>query len=112
MINIRVLSTIIPLGEFKTGISTCLKRVQSLNHLAIITQNGRPTVVLLSPKEYDNLMCRKQFIESVEQGLLAAKVGEVYVTDEVKARLAVKRADRKPCTLSGHQMLHAEDFDQ
>ncbi len=94
--NIRVSRDIIPLGEFKTGISTCLKQVQATGHPLIITQNGRPAAVLLSPEECDNLMYRKQFIESIEQGLIAAEAGEVYGTDEVSARLAEKRAARKP----------------
>ncbi|NTU50065.1 MAG: type II toxin-antitoxin system Phd/YefM family antitoxin [Desulfobulbaceae bacterium] len=91
---IRISSDIIPLGEFKTGISSCLKRVQATSHPLIITQNGRPAAVLSSPEEYDNLMYRKQFIESVEQGLMAAEAGEVYKTEEVRSRLAEKRAAR------------------
>lgn len=96
MKEIRVSSDIIPLGQFKTGISTCLKRVQTTGHPLIITQNGRPAGVLLSPEEYDKLVYRKQFIASVEQGLMAAEDGEVYGTDEVRARLAEKRVARKP----------------
>lgn len=96
MKEIRVSIDIIPLGEFKTGLSTCLKRVQTTGHPLIITQNGRPAGVLLSPEEYDKLVYRKQFMESVEQGLMAEEDGEVYGTDEVRARLAEKRAARKP----------------
>ena len=36
-------------------------------------------------------MYRKQFIESVEQGLIAVEAGEVYGTDEVRSRLAEKK---------------------
>jgi antitoxin YefM len=96
MKNIRISSDIIPLGEFKTGISSCLKKVQTTGQPLIITQNGRPAGVLLSPEEYDNLISRKQFIESVEDGLRAAEAGEVYGTEEVRTRLAEKRAARKP----------------
>ena len=95
MKNIRISSDIIPLGEFKTGISTCLKKVQATGHPLIITQNGRPAGVLLSPEEYDNLVYRKQFTESVEQGLKAEEAGEVYSTGEVRAKLVEKRAARK-----------------
>ena len=95
MKNIRIASDIIPLGEFKSGISSCLKKVQTTGHPLIITQNGRPAGVLLSPEEYDNLVYHKQFIESVEKGLRAAESGEVYSTEEVRSRLAEKRASRK-----------------
>lgn len=96
MKTIRITSDIIPLGEFKSGISSCLKQVQATGHPLIITQNGRPAGVLLSPEEYDNLVYRKQFIESVEQGMVAAEAGELYGTEEVRAKLAKKRTARKP----------------
>jgi len=95
MKEIRVSSDIIPLGEFKTGISPCLKQVQATGLPLIITQNGKPAGVLVSAEEYDKLVYRKQFMESVEHGLMAAEDGEVYGTDEVRARLAEKRATRK-----------------
>lgn len=95
MKSIRIANDIIPLGEFKSGISSCLKKVQTTGHPLIITQNGRPAGVLLSPEEYDNLVYRKQFIESVERGMAAAESGEVYSTDEVRERLAEKRASGK-----------------
>jgi len=95
MKSIRIASDIIPLGEFKTGLSACLKKVQATGHPLIITQNGRPAGVLLSPAEYDTLVYRKQFVESVEQGLMAAESGEVYSAGEVRKILAEKRAGRK-----------------
>lgn len=91
MTSIRIASDIIPLGEFKTGISSCLKKVQSTGHPLIITRNGRPAGVLLSPVEYDNLVYRRQFIDSVEQGLAAAESGEVYSTEEIRKMFAEKR---------------------
>ena len=42
MKSIRIARDIIPLGEFKTGLSACLKKVQATGHPLIITQNGRP----------------------------------------------------------------------
>lgn len=95
MKNIQIASDIIPLGEFKTGLSACMKKVQLTGHPLIITQNGRPAGVLLSPVEYDNLVYRKQFIESVEQGMAAAESGEVYSTAEVRKMFAEKRVSEK-----------------
>jgi antitoxin YefM len=95
MKNIQIANDIIPLGEFKTGLSACMKKVQATGHPLIITQNGRPAGVLLSPVEYDNLVYRKQFIESVEQGLAAAESGEVYSTEEARKMFAQKRVSEK-----------------
>ena len=96
MKNIEIASDIIPPREFKTGISACMKKVQATDHPLIITQNGRPAGVLLSPVEYDNLVYRKQFIESVEQGLAAAESGEVYSTEEARKMFGQKRVYEKP----------------
>ena len=95
MKNIQIASDIIPLGEFKAGISACFKKVQLMGHPLIITQNGRPAGVLLSPAEYDALVYRKQFSESVELGLAAAEAGVVYGTEEVQRMFAEKRDSRK-----------------
>ena len=69
MKDINVSNDIIPLGEFKTSISKWLKNVQITGHPLIITQNGRPAGVLLSPSEYDDLIHKKQFIHSVNRGI-------------------------------------------
>jgi prevent-host-death family protein len=95
MKNIHISSDIIPPGEFKAGISTCWKKVQTSSRPLIISQNGRPTRILVSPAEYDALAYRKQFRESVERGLAAAESGEVYSTVEVKKMRAKKKTFEK-----------------
>ena len=72
-----------------------MKKVQATGHPLIITRNGRLAGVLLSPVEYDNLLYRKQVIESVEQGLAAAESGEVYSSEEIRKIRAEKRGSEK-----------------
>ena len=86
---------IIPVGEFKTSISKWLKDIQQTDHPIIITQNGRPAGVLLSPKEYDNLIYKKQFIESVSQGIKDADDGNLYTKEQVQNELKKARSSRK-----------------
>lgn len=76
-------------------IFTSLKRFPATPHPLIIIPNGRPARAQLLYEESDKLMSRKQFIESVEQGLMVAEFGAVYGTDELSAKLAEKRATRK-----------------
>jgi antitoxin YefM len=101
MKSIRIAIDIVPQGVFKTRLSSCLKKVQATGHPLIITRNGRPAGVLLSPVEYDNLVYRRQFIESVEQGLAAAESGEVYRTEEIRKMFAEKRDSKKPANSQG-----------
>ena len=95
-VHMQLAEDIMPLGEFKPSISSCLKKVQATGHPLIITRNGRPAGVLLSPVEYDNLVYRRQFIESVEQGMAAAESGEVYSTEEIRKKFVEKRVSEKP----------------
>ena len=94
MKSINISNDIIPIGEFKTSLSKWLKNVQNTGHPLIITQNGRPAGVVLSPSEYDELVHKKLFIDSVIRGLSDAESGNVYSTNELRVELN-KRKDIK-----------------
>lgn len=91
MNKFNVSNDIIPVGEFKSSISKWLKSVQNSGHPLVITQNGRPAGVLLSPAEYDELIYKKMFIESVNKGLADVESGDVYSTEELRQELQKRR---------------------
>ena len=91
MKTFSISNDIIPLGKFKTNLSKYLKEIRRTKHPLIITQNGHPAGVLLSPEEYDLLVEQKQFIESVERGLKNVETGEVFTTNEMQAALKKQR---------------------
>jgi len=88
---ISVTNDIIPIGKFKTGLSKWFKSVRSTGHPLIITQNGKPAGVLLSPPEYDELVYKKAFLESIESGIGDADAGRVLDNEGLKAELTKKR---------------------
>lgn len=92
MKSIKVASDIVPVGEFKTEIAKYLKSIKEMGNPLIITQNGRPAGVLLSPTEYDKLVHQKLFIDSVNRGLADVESGDVYTTKELKDELSKRRA--------------------
>ena len=96
MNNLNVSNDIIPIGEFKISLSKCLKNVQNTGHPLIITQNGRPAGVLISPSEYDELVHKKLFLNSVNRGLSDIESGNVYSTKELKEKLKARRTIRNP----------------
>ena len=57
----------------------------------IITQNGRPAAVLLSPEEFDNLQYNKLFVDSVTRGISDIETGKVYETQQLKEKLKKRR---------------------
>ena len=94
MKNLNVSNDIIPIEEFKTSLSKWIKNVQNTGHPLIITQNGKAAGVLLSPSEYDELMYKKLFIDSVIRGLSDAVSEDVYSTEGLKEELSKRRALR------------------
>jgi len=91
MKTISVTNDIVPIAEFKTGISKCFKNLQSSGHPLIITQNGKPAGVLLTPRDYDELVYRKSFLDSVGKGMSDAEKKKIYRSDEIKSILTDRR---------------------
>lgn len=95
MKNITISNDIVPVAKFKTSISKYLKALKETGHPVIITQNGSPAGVLITPTEYDNLTYNKLFIESINSGLKDIESGEFYTTDELKDKIKSSRDSRK-----------------
>jgi len=83
---------IVPLGEFKAQAAKLLKRLGESGGPMVITQNGRPAGVLLSPKEFDLIQERQRFLESVAAGLADAEAGRVIDTTALRKRLRAWRS--------------------
>jgi prevent-host-death family protein len=94
MKNISVSSDIIPVGQFKSDLAKYLKEIREKNNSLIITQNGKPAGVLISPAEFDELRQTKLFIESVSRGLTDSDKGEVFSTAQIKTELKGLRSSR------------------
>ncbi len=94
MKQISISNDIVPIGEFKTSISKWLKSIRDTGHPLVITQNGKPAGVLLSPSEYDALVHRKNFIDSINRGLADADSGNVYSSEELQEELQKRRMQR------------------
>ena len=74
---IRVSEGIVPLGEFKAKASRLIKELKREAAPLVITQNGRPAAVMLSPAAYDELRERQDFLEAVAAGLADSAAGRV-----------------------------------
>ena len=94
MKEVQISDGIVPLGEFKAQAAKLLKRLADSDEPMVITQNGRPAGVLLSPREFDRLQERQRFLESIAAGLADAEAGRVVSTLELRERLQAWRAER------------------
>ncbi|MDX8126544.1 type II toxin-antitoxin system Phd/YefM family antitoxin [Methylomonas sp. OY6] len=88
MSTLHISEDILPLGQFKTQASALLKSINTSNRSIVITQNGKPAAVVLSPSEFDRLNTQARFISAVQQGLNDVQAGRVIddeMLDEVLA---------------------------
>jgi antitoxin YefM len=95
MKNISITNDIIPVGQFKSSLAKYLKEIQEKKNSLIITQNGKPAGVLISPSEFDDLRQTKLFIDSISRGLADSEKGETYTTSQLKKELNAARTKRK-----------------
>ena len=91
---LRVSDGIVPIGEFKAQAARWLRRLSEKNGALVITQNGRPAGVLISPADFDRLRERQRFLESIAAGLADAEAGRFMDTRELSRKLAEARGTR------------------
>lgn len=94
---VQVARDIVPIAEFKAQSASWLERVRASGRPVVITQNGRPAGVLISPEEFDRIQHQAtEFVRSeIRAGEAAIATGKVYSTDEVKDHLEARRKARK-----------------
>lgn len=91
MNEITVSTDIIPVGQFKSNLAKYMKDIQMNRNSLIITQNGKPAGVLISPSEFDELRHTKLFISSISRGLSDSEKGDVSSTSQLKKELQKRR---------------------
>ena len=92
MKNISVSNDIIPVGQFKSNLAKYLNEIQLNGNSLIITQNGKPAGVLISPSEYDEMRQTKIFIDSIARGLSDSDKGEIFSTSQLRSELQKSRS--------------------
>jgi prevent-host-death family protein len=95
MKDILVANDIIPVGQFKSGLAKYLKEIQYKRNSLIITQNGKPAGVLISPSEFDDLRQTKIFIDSISRGLSNSEKGELFSISQIRSEMQKTRSRRE-----------------
>ena len=83
----QVTDDIMPLSEFKTQASKILGSIKATGRSVVITQNGKPAAVVITPEEFDRLREREEFMAAVDEGRGDAKAGRVTTTAKVEEGL-------------------------
>ena len=89
---LKISKDVVTLAEFKNQAAALLERLLSSSQPLLITQNGKPAGVLLSPAEFDRIQEQdsSRFMDSVNKGIADADNGRVLTSTEAKIRLRIK----------------------
>src|SRR5690348_9445302 len=78
---------IFPLMELKSQASRILRQLKTSQRPVVITQNGRPAAVLITPEEFDRWRESESFLAAVREGLADLEAGRVIPDDELEHAL-------------------------
>jgi len=87
MKSIQISEDIVSLTDFKNHASKMLHNLQDTRRPLIITQNGKPSGVLISPVEFDLLSEQNRFMQAVRNGLHDVEQGRVLSDAELENTL-------------------------
>ena len=86
----RISEDFVPVSEFKAKAADWLRRLSATDAPVVVTLNGRPAGVLLSPHSYDELTERARLVAAVEEGVADADAGRVHTHAEVARRMQAR----------------------
>jgi prevent-host-death family protein len=87
---------IIPIAELKANMSEIVRGLDDRPRPLVVTLNGKPAAVVMSPREYDLLSYRSRFVDAVSDGLADADAGRTYDGEQVVTRLLSELGRKKP----------------
>jgi prevent-host-death family protein len=90
MRKLNVAEDIIPIAEFKTHASQLVRRMRESGRPLVITQNGRPAAVVVTPGDFEALGYREFVKEKVRAGTASARRGPNRSLDEVARRVKAR----------------------
>jgi prevent-host-death family protein len=87
MKTLQIARDIVPIGEFKTHAAQVVRDLRQSGRPVVITQNGRPAAVLVSPADFDRLSERARFVSAVREGLADADAGRMVSDVDLQREL-------------------------
>lgn len=95
MRDINVSEGIVPVGEFKINASKIIREIANSDEPLVITQNGRPAAVLISPAAFQEMRERHDFYRAVAEGIADSDAGRVVDHRKVRRWLEGWGTDRE-----------------
>jgi prevent-host-death family protein len=86
----QVSEDIMPIAELKANLSEVVRGLEQRPRPLVITLNGKPAAVVMSPREYDSLSYQHRFMSAVNEGLADGEAGRVIDDDELRRRVKAR----------------------
>jgi len=87
MKHVNMAEDIVPLADFKARTSQLFRKLRQEQRPLVITQNGKPAAVLITPEEFDRICERDRFVEAVAAGLADSAAGQLIDDEELDEEL-------------------------
>ena len=87
MRDINVSDGIVPIGEFKARAAQLLRGLSDTDEPLVITQNGRPAAVMMSPSAFEQLRRKQRLLEAVAAGVHDSESGALVDHEAVASWL-------------------------
>ena len=76
-LDVNVAEGIVPLGEFKAQAARFLRELADQAEPIVITQNGKPVAVVLSPSAFEDIRAKQAHLEAIARGIEDADRGDL-----------------------------------
>jgi prevent-host-death family protein len=87
---VQLSEDVLPVGEFKAHLAQTLQKLRDFDRPIVITQNGKPAAVMVSPKEFDRLQERERFLDAVREGLSDSEAGHLIPDKDLDRQLTAE----------------------
>ncbi len=84
---IHIAEDIVPIADFKAQASRLLRQLRDEQRPVVITQNGKPAGVLITPEDFDQIRQRDRFLDAVRDGLSDSEAGRLIDDEDLAAEL-------------------------
>lgn len=84
---LQIAQDIVPVGQFKAHASQLIRQLREEHRSIVITQNGKPSAVLITPEDFDRLHNHDRFLEAVNVGLEDSEAGRLTDDSDLGAEL-------------------------
>ena len=82
----QVSEDIMPIAELKARLSEVVRGLENRRPV-VITLNGKPAAVVMSPQEFDRITYRARVVQAVERGLADIDAGRTISDEELGRRI-------------------------